>query len=96
MYIFLLPNTAPGGAFTALHRDGMGTVDSGHTVAAGWNEVIMLRRTTGPEINEAMQIYHLQSASATEYIEGLPHEDGQREMQRWPSIDTLEKWKKAG
>ena len=34
----------PGGGFTHLHQDGQGTVDSGHCVIGGYNEVVMLRR----------------------------------------------------
>lgn len=34
----------PPGSFTWFHRDGNGTVDSGHLALAGYNEVIMMRR----------------------------------------------------
>ena len=34
----------PARAFTHLHQDGHGTVDSGHQCLTGYNEVVMLRR----------------------------------------------------
>jgi hypothetical protein len=43
---FMGPNMyiTPGGGFTLLHQDGHGTVDSGHLLVSGYNEVVMLRR----------------------------------------------------
>ena len=43
---FMGPNLyiTPARAFTHLHQDGHGTVDSGHQCLTGYNEVVMLRR----------------------------------------------------
>lgn len=43
---FMGPNLylAPPGAYTHMHQDGHGTVDSGHIALGGYNEVVMLRR----------------------------------------------------
>lgn len=35
---------SPGGGYTTWHRDGFGTVDSGHANLHGYNEVVMMRR----------------------------------------------------
>lgn len=46
----------PPGSFTKFHRDGDGTVDSGHLVVEGYNEVIMFRRL--PPEHERNAIKH--------------------------------------
>ena len=43
----------PGG-FTSFHQDGHGTVDSGHSCLAGYNEVVMLRRLPDEHKRNAM------------------------------------------
>lgn len=55
---FMGPNMylAAGGAFTILHQDGFGSVDSGHTNLAGYNEVVMLRRLSEREKQDAVEI----------------------------------------
>ena len=68
-----------GGSSTGLHQDGHGTVDSGHTVISGYNEVVMLRRL--PEIHKikaCMMMPGLENAQlrcAEDILYGFPHDD---------------------
>jgi hypothetical protein len=64
-----------------MHQDGHGTVDSGHSVLSGYNEVVMLRRIPECHKLNACRIIPslrgcrtLQEARATLYK--LPHDDG--------------------
>ncbi len=69
----------PGGGFTHLHQDGHGTVDSGHTVLAGYNEVVMLRRLTERHKRNACSMVSGTMFGPTSYdaLYGLPHGDDQ-------------------
>ena len=68
-----------GGSSTGLHQDGHGTVDSGHTVISGYNEVVMLRRI--PEIHKikaCMMMPGLENSQlhcAEDILYGFPHDD---------------------
>jgi hypothetical protein len=73
--------TSPG-AFTQLHQDGHGTVDSGHFNMCGYNEVVMLRRLTERHKIEACKLMRYPTgltASATRYdpVNGLPHDEAE-------------------
>ena len=61
----------PGG-FTSFHQDGHGTVDSGHTCHAGYNEVVMLRRLPDSHKRNAMK--YLPKGHDALYEK--PHDDG--------------------
>lgn len=101
----LLPLPFPcsaGGSSTGLHQDGHGTVDSGHTVIAGYNEVVMLRRL--PEIHKikaCMMMPGLENAElrcAEDILYGFPHDDCPEgaSRPRWPTHDTIAKFKEMG
>ena len=59
----------PPGSFTWFHRDGNGTVDSGHLALAGYNEVIIMRR---------LPLLHEQNAIdvGSDTLYELPHANG--------------------
>lgn len=68
-----------GGGYTQLHQDGHGTVESGHTVVAGYNEVVMLRRL--PEVHKKKAcmimpgIDPTKPLNAENILYGFPHDD---------------------
>ena len=100
---FMGPNLyiSPGGGFTHLHQDGHGTVDSGHYVVSGYNEVLILRRM--PERHKQNASNMMPGAAAgsgrrkQEYdpLYSLPHGDtgDQGERPDWPHNKTIEDWK---
>ena len=70
---------AGDGCFTAMHRDGHGTCDSGHTCISGANEVVMLRRLTTQQTLNAIVIAlggpsDENIARAVAILFNLPHE----------------------
>lgn len=91
----MLLNTAPGGGYTGLHKDGMGTVDSGHSVATGFNEVVMLRRTNESDTIKAKKILYAQSP-LSQYNGDEPHGDGQGDGHPWPTKDIIRQLAEAG
>ena len=75
-----------GGGFTDVHRDGDGTVDSGHMNLHGYNEVIILRRL--PEIHQL----NAGTKMGIETLSVLPH-DRKRSL-KWPT-NSIIKWLKS-
>lgn len=69
------------GAFTQMHQDGRGTVDSGHVVLSGYNDVVKLRRI--PERHKQFVNSMLKRCgSATtekpyDSVNGIPHAEDQ-------------------
>jgi hypothetical protein len=57
----------PPGSFTKFHRDGGGTVDSGHLCLEGYNEVVMLRRIPHCHSNKALELLRVAT------LKVLPH-----------------------
>ena len=100
---FMGPNLyiSPGGGFTHLHQDGHGTVDSGHYVVAGYNEVVMLRRMPERHKQNACKMIPrrvgVSSNSQRDYdsLYSLPHGDkaDQGDRPDWPHNKTVEDWK---
>jgi hypothetical protein len=78
---------APPGAFTQIHQDGNGTVDSGHFCYKGFNEVCMLKRGTEKEMKEAEEIL----VGTGDYDSTQPHYDGKKP--HWPTTEAIEKCK---
>ena len=74
-----------GGGFTDVHRDGDGTVDSGHMNLHGYNEVIILRRL--PEIHQI----NAGKKMGMENLTVLPHD--RRKSMKWPT-NSIIKWLK--
>lgn len=73
---FMGPNlyVTPPSAFTHLHQDGLGTVDSGHLCLSGCNEVVMLRRLTEQRKCHAIQLLTgVDEEVAHSILYGLPH-----------------------
>ena len=64
----------PGGSYTHLHQDGNGTVDSGHCVLSGYNEVVMLRRLTERHKEHACKM--LPDRGEYDALYTFPHEGG--------------------
>jgi hypothetical protein len=82
---FMGPNVyiTPPASFTTFHQDGHGTVDSGHLVITGYNEVVMLRRLTERHKKHALWLLtgnrSTDTGSTLEHFDGLysePHSDG--------------------
>lgn len=91
---FMGPNlyVTPGGAYTQLHQDGNGTVDSGHVVLSGYNEVVMLRRL--PERHKSEASKFLPNRGEYDALYTFPHESGQKPG--WPTNETIECWQRMG
>ena len=74
-----------------MHQDGHGTVDSGHLVIAGYNEVIMLRR-----LPERHKQHAMRDMGNYDAIYKLPHGDScdghQGERPAWPSKSDVQRW----
>jgi hypothetical protein len=93
-----------GGGFTHMHQDGHGTVDSGHTVVSGYNEVIMIRRMPESHKNKVVKIVSSQTQtngkSVGDYdpLYKLPHGDvgngSQGLRPDWFSSETVESLRK--
>lgn len=73
---------SPGGGFTFLHQDGNGTVDSGHCVMEGVNDVVLLRRLSSEDLAAAISMIPGPRAG------GIPI--------GWPTRETIELWRKKG
>lgn len=97
---FMGPNEYIGepGAYTQLHQDGHGTVDSGHLALSGYNEVVMLRRL--PERHKAEANKLLPNATdkkgntVYDSMYGLPHD--QTVQPQWPTGATIAGYQKMG
>jgi hypothetical protein len=63
----------PPEAFTHFHQDGHGTVDSGHLVLSGTNEVVILRRLPEAHKLNAYKIIGFPDPEKMLYNE--PHSD---------------------
>jgi len=88
---------SPGGGFTHLHQDGHGTVDSGHYVLSGYNEVVMFRRMTERHKQRACRMTPghgnaINGNEAYDALYSLPHWD-QGQRPDWPHKKTIEEWK---
>jgi hypothetical protein len=80
-----------------LHQDGYGTVDSGHTVLEGYNEVILLRRI--PERHKKHAVCQFPAlveagSSAKDVLYGLPHANERKTRHQWANEETLQEYKK--
>jgi hypothetical protein len=85
-------HTIAGGGFTGLHQDGNGTVDSGHTVLQGHNEVIVFRRTNETESRE---IYI--EVTGVDGLCVLPHNTtGCIKTRQWPTVNMIANLKAKG
>lgn len=80
-----------GGSYTQLHQDGHGTVDSGHYVLQGYNEVIMLRRMPESHKRYACEIAN-RGETTFDALYGLPHADGSGKKPEWPSSEVFSAW----
>lgn len=68
----------PPGSFTTFHKDGHGTVDSGHLCLMGYNEVVMLRRLTEKHKKNAIRILNgKDSGNHHEALYGYPHAESE-------------------
>ena len=90
---FLGPNLyiTPPGASTVFHEDGNGTVDSGHQVLTGHNEVVMLPRIDSADKQEALDIVtgnHQQIENYALKVE--PHSDHVTNKPLWPTLQQLD------
>ena len=98
-----------GGSFTGLHQDGDGTVDSGHSVIQGYNEVVMLTRLSEAKKLSACSILLAKDGKVTgSKIDGTvllytqPHEKNKKKKGPkgkeclWPTNKTIAKWAAAG
>lgn len=84
-----------------MHQDGYGTVDSGHYVVSGYNEVVMLCRLPQQHKEEACKILFSSTGASSKVkqpefdltsINIGSHDDGW-ERPDWPHINTIEQWK---
>jgi len=91
---FMGPNcyVTPGGAYTHMHQDGHGTVDSGHCCLEGYNEVVMLRRL--PERHKLHATTLLPNQGEYDALYTFPHGIGKKPD--WPTNDTIKAWQKMG
>lgn len=95
-----------GGGHTGIHQDGNGIVDSGHYVAQGFNEVVMLTRLSESQKIAACQslVKRLpngnQKVTGSEILYTLPHDQvgitGFDEVMIWPTNDIIEMWEERG
>jgi hypothetical protein len=92
---FMGPNSyvTPGGAFTQMHQDGHGTVNSGHVCLSGYNEVIMLRRLPTRHKEHAMKILKANGAEAYNLWKE-PHCASQKVRPRWAKTEQIARLKK--
>lgn len=86
---------SPGGAFTHFHLDGHGTVDSGHYVVDGFNEVVILSRLPERHKFNAVDIMNNTLKSNYSPLYNLPHNDN-NEKPGWPTDATIDEWEKMG
>eukprot|EP00934_Nitzschia_sp_Nitz4_P008353 Nitzschia sp. Nitz4//scaffold74_size92883//47486//53507//NITZ4_004826-RA/size92883-augustus-gene-0.13-mRNA-1//-1//CDS//3329557604//8343//frame0 len=93
----------PPSTFTHFHQDGHGSVDSGHLVISGYNEVVMLRRMTERHKRHALWILTGKTSPADKatqkYFDGLysePHEDGLGPKPSWPTPSLIQECRDMG
>uniref|UniRef100_A0A7S2YQT9 JmjC domain-containing protein n=1 Tax=Entomoneis paludosa TaxID=265537 RepID=A0A7S2YQT9_9STRA len=91
---FMGPNMyiTPGGSYTQLHQDGNGTVDSGHCVLSGYNEVVMLRRLPERHKDHASKL--MPNRGEYDALYNFPHENGKKPD--WPTNETVQAWEDMG
>ncbi len=82
----------PPGAFTSFHQDGHGTVDSGHTCIAGYNEVVMLRRLPEDHKCNAIRYMSKKVERGRKPLYEAPHDRVQVRMRAISSPNTLLSW----
>ena len=80
------PNLFVGfpGAFTSLHLDGNGMVDSAHLCLQGYNEVFMLPRLYGNMLDAALKVL-----KATYSLDKSPHELDDAKRLNWPTKEMV-------
>jgi hypothetical protein len=76
-----------GGSFTVFHKDGNGSVDSGHTVISGHNEVFMIRKLNDSEEDQFRIIMNLDESLAHDAV----HVKGKEKVSQLPlySLNNL-------
>eukprot|EP00986_Skeletonema_menzelii_P008878 scaffold3880_cov145-Skeletonema_menzelii.AAC.2 len=74
---------------TTFHEDGYGTIDSGHLVLSGYNEVIILRRLTGDARKKAANILGISLYKRPNVCEG-------KNQFHWPTKKDIEMLQKLG
>lgn len=79
----------PAGAFTRFHRDGNGTVDSGHLCLEGCNEVIMLRPSLSA--HETKSLFKILKGKK---FDEQPHSLGG--SFDWPTHEMIEQLEREG
>ena len=91
-----------GGGYTSLHQDGHGTVDSGHTVLKGNNEVFILPRIAKKHEKQVLDVLlggqgDPKSEDGIKAIYRLPHdEEGIIKTFTWPTMQMIQKLKELG
>ena len=76
---------APPGAITQLHQDAGGTMDSGHSVILGHNDVIMFRRLPIADLGPQEKLAEILKLSNDHKMK--PHAEQSEPMapNRWPT-----------
>ena len=83
-------STGGGNNGTTFHEDGYGTIDSGHLVLSGFNEVIILRRLRGKAREKAAKILNISS------LYKRPNDsEGEKEF-HWPTKAQISELEKLG
>jgi len=77
----------PPGGMTSIHKDGMGSADSGHICARGINEVVMF-----PSLTPAQEQIVLERLQADANVS--PHE--LPETHKWPTVEDISHFKEHG
>jgi hypothetical protein len=89
----------PTGTFTHFHQDGHGSVDSGHQVISGYNEICMLRRLPERHKRHAMWLLTGGGKSEGAFYDALysePHGDGLGEKPQWPTKTQIDELRRMG
>jgi hypothetical protein len=95
--MYSLPATT-GGAYTSVHQDGHGTVDSGHTCLKGHNEVVLLRGSMPGNCKiKACSLIPGAPGDGSKVLYTLPHQEGEVETDgnrrlHWPTNATISAW----
>ena len=79
------------GGSTDWHRDGNGTVDSGHINLHGYNEVVILRRLPEEHHENAMTICTSLIEGTDDSFNSMPHD--RKEFSPWATRDVIQKFK---
>jgi hypothetical protein len=95
--MYSLPATT-GGAYTSVHQDGHGTVDSGHTCLKGNNEVVLLRGSMPENCKiKACSLIPGAPRDGSKVLYTLPHQEGEVQADgnrrlHWPTNATISAW----